>query len=60
MAVKISNKAKSRFAGMSRAKIKELARKAIKTKIASESMGFGKDVIKGMLHSNKVRARFSK
>jgi len=60
MAVKVSNKAKSRFAGMDRNKIKELARKAIKTRMASEAMGFGKEATKLLLQRNKMKARFSK
>ena len=60
MAVKVSNKAKLRFAGMSRSKIKEIARKAIKTKMASEAEGLGKEVTKLLLQRNKMKARFSK
>ena len=60
MAVKVSTKAKMRFAGMDRNKIKEIARKAIKTKMASEAEGLGKEVTKLLLQRNKMKARFSK
>ena len=49
-----------RFAGMDRNKIKEIARKAIKTKMASEAEGLGKEVTKLLLQRNKMKARFSK
>ena len=60
MAVKISNKAKMRFVGMSRSRIKEIARKAIKTRMASEAEGLGKEATKLLLQRNKMKERFKR
>ena len=60
MAVKVSTKAKMRFAGMDRNKIKKLAKEAVETKMRNDRWGIGKEMTKFLLQRNKMKARFSK